>query len=160
MPALAHSKQGNFFFFEVTEHFHIRPYTFLKSIHVMAKFSNQEIYHFWSGVLIPYQEVFYQTILMRVKIYLKVQTQFHCPLYPSLPYLPYILRHSKHCRPRPDCSYRLLQICTACQCFHKTFPDTTKELVQIWKWKSPLIYKNCNGVRLFRENNVPQVCVI
>ena len=24
---------------------------------------------------------FYQTILMRVKIYLKVQTQFHCPLY-------------------------------------------------------------------------------
>ena len=41
------------------------------------KFSNQKICQIWSGVLIPYQEVFYRTILMRVK----VQTQFHCPLY-------------------------------------------------------------------------------
>ena len=29
--------------------------------------------------------VFYRTTLMRVKIYLKVQTQFHCPLYHIYP---------------------------------------------------------------------------
>ena len=49
------------------------------------KFSNQEIYQIWSGVLIPYQEVFYRTILMRVKIYFKVKLQFHCPLYHIYP---------------------------------------------------------------------------
>ena len=121
------------------------------------KFSNQEIYQIWSGVLTPYQEVFYRTILMRVKLYLKVQTQFHCPLYHIYP--KYSDTASKHCRPRPDCSLRLLQICTVSQCFNKTFPDTTKELVQIWKWKSPLIYKNRNGVGKFREHSVTQVCV-
>ena len=54
-------------------------------IHVMAQnFISGDLSNLIRS-LIPYQEVFYRTILMRVKIYFKVQTKFHCPLYHIYP---------------------------------------------------------------------------
>ena len=112
------------------------------------KFSNQEIYQIWSGVLIPYQEVFYRTIVMRVKIYLKVQTQFHCPLYHIYP------KYSDTAS-IVDQGQTAPKDCSRCALFASAFrkhSDTTKGLVQIWKWKSLLIHKNHSGVGIFRES--------
>ena len=120
------------------------------------KFSNQEIYQIWSGVLIPYQEVFYRTILMRVKIYLKVKLQFHCPLYHIYPKYSDTASIVDQDQTDPkDCSRSALFASAFIK--HSLIPR--KELVQIWKWKSPLIYKNCSGVGIFREHGVTQVCV-
>ena len=79
---------------------------------------------------------------MRVKIYLKVQIQFHCPLYHIYPKYSDTasIVDLDHTAPK-DCSR------SVCQYFHKTFPDIT------------LIYKNGSGVGIFRENLVTRECV-
>ena len=88
---------------------------------------------------------------MRVKIYLKVQTQFHCPLYHIYPKYSDTASIVDQDQTAPkDCSRSAL--------FDSAFIKHSL-IPQICKWKSPLIYKNRSGVGIFREHSVTQVCV-
>ena len=92
---------------------------------------------------------------MRVKIYLKVQTQFHCPLYHIYPkYSDTASIVDQDMTAPKDCSRSALFVSAFIK--HSLIPQ--KNLFKDENGKSPLIYKNGSGVGIFGEHSVTQVC--
>ena len=93
---------------------------------------------------------------MRTEIYLKVQTQFHCPLYHIYPkYSDTASIVNQDMTAPKDCSRSALFASAFIK--HSLIPQ--KNLFKDENGKSPLIYKNDSGVGIFREHSLTQVCV-
>ena len=84
---------------------------------------------------------------MRVKIYLKVQTQFHCPLYHIYP------KYSDTAS-IVDQGQTSSKDCSRCALFASAFRKHSliQQKFKFKKWTSLLIHKNHSGVGIFRES--------